>query len=110
MSASSPQLDAERRASIAGVAAAPTLLLLALLVGLVEGGLLPTACQGLACLYSALVSMAVAGILVVWLLVWFVLRLTRRRWPRSNTRLWLLRLLAVLSWGPVLWLVVTAIE
>lgn len=95
-------LDPERRALVAGVAAVPTLLLLAVVVGLIKGWL-PGLCQGLACLYNTIVLMGLAGISVTWLLLWMVVRLTRRRWPRSNVRLWFLRLMVVASWAPLLW-------
>lgn len=102
--------DHELRAVLAGAAAAPILVLLGSGVGLAEGGLLPGACQGLACLFSALVLLAAGVVAGTWLVVWAVVHLARRRWPRSRWRLWLLRSLALLSWAPVLWLVVVALE
>jgi len=102
--------DPERRAMLAGALAAPVLLALGLVIGLVEGGLLPGTCQGLACLFSGLVFGATATIAVVWLVLWVAVRLARRRWPRSTWRLWALRIVAVASWGPTLWLLVLALD
>lgn len=105
-----PPPDAEWRALLAGVLAAPVLLVLGVVVGLVEGGLLPWACEGLACLFNSLVLGATAIIAVTWLVLWVVVRLARRRWPRSTLRLWILRLVAVVSWVPVVWLLVVAVD
>lgn len=102
-------LDPERRAFVAGVASVPTLLVLAVVVGLITGQL-PGMCQGLACLYNQLVLMGLIVISVLWLIIWAVVRLTRTRWPRSNVRLWLLRLMVVVSWAPLLWLGAILIE
>jgi hypothetical protein len=102
--------DAERRAMLAGSIAAPVLLALGTVIGLVEGGLLPGACQGLACLFSGLVLGATLTIAVVWLLLWAAVRVARRRWPRSTWRLWALRTVAVVSWGPVAWLLILAMD
>ena len=102
--------DPERRAALWGAAAAPALVLLGLGVGVVEGGLLPGACQGLACLFNAIVLFAAGAVAAAWLLIWFVVRLLRRRWPASTCRVWFLRFLALVSWGPVLWLVLVSLE
>jgi len=102
--------DPEWQAAIAGVVAAPVLIVLGVMIGLVEGGLLPGACQGLACVFSALVFGAVAVITVTWLVLWGTVHLARRRWPGSTWRLWALRAVALLSWGPVMWLLVLALE
>jgi|SRR6056297_157341 len=103
-------LDPEWRSIIAGAVAAPVLLLIGLVIGLVEGGLLPGTCQGLACLFSALVVGAASVIAVTWLVLWVAVRAARRRWPHSTWRLWALRVVAVVSWGPVAWLLVLALE
>lgn len=102
-------LSAERRALRVGVAAAPALALLGVGIGLVEGGLLPGACEGLACLFGTLVLATTAVVAVVWLLVWGMVRLHRRHHASSSRRLALLRVLAGLSWGPVAWLLVVAL-
>jgi hypothetical protein len=92
-----------------GSIAAPVLLVLGTAIGLVEGGLLPGDCQGLGCLFGGLVFSATLIIAVVWLLVWGAVRLAQRRWPRSTWRPWALRALAVVSWGPVAWLLFLAV-
>lgn len=97
-------LDPERRAALVGVAAAPALVLFALVVGIVQGGLLPGACQGLGCLFSGLVLGATGVIVGVWLVAWLGVRAARRRWPHVGWRLWALRILAGASWAPVVWL------
>src|SRR6056297_413277 len=83
-----PSRDPARRAMLAGAVAAPVLLALGIIIGLVEGGLLPGTCQGLACLFSGLVFGATATIALVWLVLWVAVRLARRRWPRPPWRLW----------------------
>lgn len=102
--------DPEQSALLVGFVAAPLLLILGFVIGLLEGGLLPGACQGLACLFNGLVIGAAAVITVTWLVLWAVVRLARRRWPRSTWRLWALRVLAVASWGPVVWLLILAFD
>ena len=101
--------DQERRAAVVGVSAAPTLALLTLLVGAVEGGLLPGACEGLGCLFGAIYLGATGVVLVVWLVTWPAVRAARRRWPEVGWRVWLLRVLAAASWAPVVWLVALAL-
>lgn len=103
-------LDPERRSIVAGAVAAPAVLLIGLVIGLIEGGLLPGACQGLACLFSTLVFGAASVIAVTWLVAWFVVRLAQRRWPTSTWRLWVLRVVAVVSWAPVAWLLILALD
>lgn len=84
---------------LVGAAAAPGLVLVGLLVGLIEGGLLPGACRGLACLYLGLV-LGYAGVVAgVWAVVALVVHLTRRRWPTAAARTWVLRVLAALGWA-----------
>lgn len=102
--------DPERRAAIVGVAAAPALVLFAGVVGMVEGGLLPGACQGLACLFTGIVLGAAGVIIVVWFVVWLGIRVTRRRWPHARWRLWAVRILAAVSWAPLVWLSIVALE
>jgi hypothetical protein len=102
--------DTERRTMLVGSAAAPVLFVLGVLIGLVEGGLLPGDCQGLGCLFGGLVFSATLAIAVVWLLLWTAVRFARRRWPRSTWRLWALRAVALVSWGPVAWLLVLALD
>lgn len=93
-----------------GVAAAPVLVLFAVVVGVVEGGLLPGACQGLACLFTGVVLGAAGVIVAVWFVVWLGIRAARRRWPHVRWRLWAVRILAAVSWAPVVWLGVVALE
>jgi hypothetical protein len=92
--------DPEWRAALLGMAAAPTLVLFALVVGIVEGELLPGACQGLGCVFSGLVIVMAAVSVGVWFVVWLGIRSLRRRWPQVGWRLWAVRLLAVVSWAP----------
>lgn len=71
------------RAALVGVAAAPGLVPFALAIGIVEGVLLPGACQGLACLFGLVVLRASAVIVGI---------------------------LAAISWVPVAWLGVFVLE
>lgn len=103
-------LDPEWRAAVAGASAAPLLVLAGLVIGLVEGGLLPLACQGLGCVFTAVVLLYAGIVAGVWLIVWVVVRLARRRWPEVTWRLWLLRVLAVASYAPLVWLAAIALE
>lgn len=98
-----PRPDADWRAVIGGALAAPTLVVLGLLAGWLEGGLLPGDCQGLACIYLHVLLLYGAGLLGVWVLLGAVTALTRERWPRSTARVVILRVLAVLSYAPMLW-------
>lgn len=102
-----PDLDADWRAVGAGAGAAPALLVTGLVAGWVEGGLLPGDCQGLACVYLQVLLLYSAALLGLWILVATLTALARQRWPRSTSRLTMLRGLALLSYGPVAWLVGT---
>ncbi len=106
----SGRLDGDWRAAVAGALAAPVLVVVGLIVGAIEGGLLPwDDCQGLACVYLAVVLMYSGGILAIWAVVSGIVVLARRRWPESRVRRRILQLLAGLSYGPAVWLLVTAI-
>ena len=100
-------LHPDWRAALVGAAAAPTLTLVGLVVGVIEGGLLPGVCQGLACLYTAMVLLYSAGILVAWSVIAIVTAATRRRWEGSTVRTRILQLLAGISYVPALWVVLT---
>ena len=95
---------------VTGVAAVPATLLVGAGIGFIQGGLLPGACQGLACLYPAIVALGAAAVAALWLVLGTVRAMTRRRRPNSTVRLRTLQVAAVVSWGPVLWLVVVAVE
>ncbi len=102
--------DPEWRTLSWGVAGAFALVLGGLIAGLVEGGLLPGECEGLACLFTTVV-LGYAGIVVaVWIIVGLAVALARKRWPRSTWRLWALRALALLSWAPFLGLLILTLD
>lgn len=103
------ELDGDWRAAVVGALAAPVLVVTGIGVGAIEGGLLPQDCQGLACIYLAIVLLYAGGLLAVWAAVSGIVALSRRRWPGSPVRLRILQVLAALSYGPAIWLVVTAI-
>lgn len=98
--------DPEWRALAWGVGGAFAFLLGGLVVGLVQGGLLPGECQGLACLFTTVIIMYTGIVLAVWLVAGTAVVLARRRWPVSTWRLWTLRVLALLSWLPLAGLIV----
>lgn len=100
-------LDDDWRAVAAGAAAAPTLALVGLLVGSLAGGLLPGDCRGLACVYLHVLLLYSGALLGLWALIWTVTALARQRWPRSRVRVWVLRILAALSYAPTLWVLAT---
>lgn len=102
--------DPEWRALAAGVSGAIAILLVGAVIGLVEGNLLPSECQGLACLFTGIVLGYAGVVAAIWTVVGVAVALARRRWPTSTGRLWALRILAVLSWVPVAWLVALALE
>lgn len=102
--------DPEWRASTWGVGGAIALLLGGLIVGLVEGNLLPGECEGLACLFTGIVLGYAGVVLAVWIVVGVSLAIARQRWPTSAWRLWVLRVLAALSWAPFVGLVVIAFD
>ena len=79
-------------------------------LGFVQGGLLPWECQGLACLFTQVILMYTGIVVAVWLVAGIALALARRRWPRSQWRLGGLRLLALSSWVPLAGLVVVALD
>lgn len=79
-------------------------------MGLVEGGLLPWACRGLACLFTAVVLMYGAGLVVGWGVIGVIVHLTRQRWPTSTLRTWVLRGLATISWAVALYPIVVLLE
>jgi len=102
--------DPEWKALAWGVGGAVALLAGGLLVGLIEGNLLPGDCQGLACLFTSVV-LAYAGVIVgIWVVAGIAVGLARRKWPTSTWRLWTLRVLAVLSWAPFIGLIVIAVD
>lgn len=104
------RLPQDWRWVLVGAAAAPGLVLVGFVIGSLEGGLLPWACQGLACLFAGLV-LGYAGLLaVVWGLLALVVRWTRRRQSASRLRTWVLRVLGVLSWVVALLPVVIALS
>lgn len=86
------------------------LVMAGLIVGIVEGSLLPGDCEGLACLFTTVVLMYAGIVVGVWLLVGVAVAAARRRWPTSTWRLWALRVLAVLSWAPLVGLAVIALD
>lgn len=102
--------DPEWKALTWGVGGALALLAGGLLVGLVEGNLLPGDCQGLACLFTGLVLAYAGAVIGVWIVAGIAVGLARKRWPASAWRLWTLRVLAVLSWAPFLGLIIIAID
>lgn len=102
--------DPEWRAAAWGIAGAVALLLGGLVVGLVQGNLLPGDCQGLACLFSGLILGYAGVVLVIWVLAGVAIALARKRWPTSTWRLWLIRGLAALSWVPFAGLIVLTID
>lgn len=102
--------DPEWQALAAGLGGAIAVLLVGTVIGLVEGNLLPGDCQGLACLFTGIVLGYSGLVAAVWVVVGVAVALARRRWPTSTWRLWTLRILAVLSWAPVVWLVALAFE
>lgn len=102
-----PDLDRDWRAVAAGLGAAPTLVAVGLLAGWAQGGLLPGDCRGLACVYLQVLLLYGAALLGLWILVATLTALARQRWPRSTTRSTVLRALALVSYGPVVWLLGT---
>ena len=102
--------DPEWKALAFGVGGALALLVGGLIVGLIEGNLLPGDCQGLACLFTGLVLGYAGIVLAVWIVAGIAVRLARKRWPASSWRLWTLRVLAVLSWAPFIGLVVMTFD
>jgi hypothetical protein len=98
--------DPEWRALAAGVSGAVALVLGGLVVGLIEGNLLPGSCRGLVCLYTGIVLGYTGLVLAVWILVGAGVALAKRRWPMPTWRIWALRALAVASWIPAVALVV----
>lgn len=101
-------LPPDWQAVVVGAASAPALLVLGLVIGVVEG-LIP-GCEGLACLYGGLVLGYSGALLLVWGVIALVVAATRRRWPRSSARTWVVRLLALLSWALLLWPVALFLE
>ena len=93
-----------------GVAGAGALVLGGLIIGLVEGNLLPGDCQGLACLFGAVILGYAGAVAAVWLVVGTAVAFARRRWETSTWRLWALRILAVLSWGPLVFFLGLALD
>lgn len=99
--------DPDWRAVAAGVLAAVLLAAVGLAGGRVAGGLLPGDCQGLACVYLHVLLLYSGALLALWGLIGTVTALARQRWPRSPRRVVVLRVLAGLSYVPVLWLIGT---
>jgi hypothetical protein len=102
--------DPEWKALGWGVGGALALLVGGLLVGLIEGNLLPGDCQGLACLFTGLIVAYAGAVVGIWIVAGIAVALARKRWPTSNRRLWAVRVLAVLSWAPFLGLIVIALD
>jgi hypothetical protein len=102
--------DPEWKALAWGVGGAVALVLAGLAVGLIEGNLLPGDCEGLACVFTTVVLMYAGIVVGVWLIVGLAVGAARRRWSTSTWRLWALRVLAVLSWAPLLGLVIIALD
>lgn len=100
------QMHADHRAAAVGAGAAPALVVVGLIAGAREGSL-PGSCEGLDCLWFGFVALMAAAMLCIWAIVAGVAALTRRRWPGSTARLWLLHLLAAASWAavplPIIW-------
>ena len=72
--------DPEWRALAWGVGGALALLEGGLLVGLIQGNLLPGDCQGLACLFTGLVVAYAGAVVGVWLVAGIAVSLARKRW------------------------------
>lgn len=102
--------DPEWRAVGWGLGGAAALVLGGLVLGLVQGGLLPWDCEGLACLFTTVILMYAGIVLGIWLVAGLALALARRRWPISTWRLWTLRVLASLSWMPFVGLIVISLD
>ena len=102
--------DPEWQALAWGVGGAVAFLLGGLIVGIVQGGLLPGECEGLACVFTTVILMYTGIVLGVWLVAGVAVALARRRWPESTWRLWVLRGLAVLSWLPLAGLIVLTLD
>lgn len=80
--------DPEWRAVGWGLGGALAFLGGGVVLGFVQGGLLPWECQGLACLFTQVILMYTGIVVAVWLVAGIALALARRRWPRSQWRLW----------------------
>lgn len=94
------QMHADHQAAAVGTGAAPALVVVGLIAGIIEGSLTGS-CEGMECLWFGFVALVAAAMLGTWAIVVGVAALTRRRWTDSTVRLWLLRLLAAASWAAV---------
>lgn len=98
-------LDGDWRAVVVGLLGAPTLFGTGLVIGAVEGGLLPGACEGLTCLYFGVLVGYSLLLLAGWGVLAGITALARRFASRSRLRLRVLQVVAAASYLPVLWLV-----
>ncbi|MDX1657190.1 MAG: hypothetical protein R3343_00070 [Nitriliruptorales bacterium] len=98
-------LDPDWRATVVGALAAPALFLTGIVLGQLEGNLLPWNCEGMSCLFFAVLVVYSGGLLLIWGVIAAITALTRARWPRSRFRTRLLQGLAIVSYAPSAWFV-----
>ena len=99
------ELDPDWQACWIGALGAPSLFVIGIVVGEIEGGLLPWDCEGMACLFFAVLVLYSGALLAIWLLLTAITALTRRWWPESEVRTRSLRILAGLSYVPTAWVI-----